>query len=170
MSPPCARSPPPAWRSPSGTTRVRSHRRLIAFLVLATITDLREIRLPLVGIVTLSFVPVLASLVVFGLWEALLVAAVSGLATAWFTHDAQKVVFNVGNYVLSTFLAGALYVAVTPHHAARSSQTVLPLFGATAVDFFANTMVLAGVIALDERPRPRCASGGRTTSGACRAT
>src|SRR5674476_1425231 len=33
---------------------------IIAFLILATLTELREIRMPLVGIVTLSFVPVLA--------------------------------------------------------------------------------------------------------------
>jgi sigma-B regulation protein RsbU (phosphoserine phosphatase) len=126
---------------------------ILAFLILATVTDLREIKLPLVGIVTLSFVPVLASLVVFGLWEALLVAAVSGLATAWFTHDAQKVAFNIGNYVLSTFLAGVVYTALVPHHG-HLVQSVLPLFAATAVDFFANTMLLAGVIALSSAEPP----------------
>jgi serine phosphatase RsbU (regulator of sigma subunit) len=126
---------------------------LLAFLVLAALTDLRKIRLPLVGIVTLSFVPVLASLAVFGLWEALLVAAVSGLATAWFTHDAQKVAFNVGNYVLSTFLAGLAYLAI-PVNTAAFSQKVLPMFVATLVDFLANTILLAGVIALASSEGP----------------
>jgi hypothetical protein len=79
---------------------------LVAFVALATVTDLREIRLPAVGVVTLSFVPVLAALIVFGLWPALLVAAVSGLATAWFTRDPVKVAFNTANYVVSTFLPG----------------------------------------------------------------
>ena len=35
-------------------------------MILATLTDLREIKLPWVGDVTLSFVPVLASLIVLG--------------------------------------------------------------------------------------------------------
>jgi len=126
---------------------------LIAFIALATITDLREIKLPAVGIVTLSFVPVLAALVVFGLWPALLVAAVSGLATTWFTRSPEKVLFNVGNYVLSTFLAGLLYLAIVPADAALPA-TVLPIFAATAVDFFANTIVLAGVVALATHDSP----------------
>jgi serine phosphatase RsbU (regulator of sigma subunit) len=117
------------------------------------ITDLREIKLPVVGIVTLSFVPTLAALAVFGLWPALLVAAVSGLATTWFTRSPEKVLFNVGNYVLSTFLAGLLYLALVPTEAALLAK-VLPIFAATAVDFFANTIVLAGVIALATHDHP----------------
>jgi serine phosphatase RsbU (regulator of sigma subunit) len=120
---------------------------LVAFLALAALTDLREIKLPVVGIVTLSFVPVLASLVVFGLWQALLVATASALATAWFTRDVEKILFNVGNYIVSTFLAGVVYLALVPHGAGLGTK-VLPLFAATAVDFFVNTIVLAGVLSL----------------------
>ena len=105
------------------------------------------------GIVTLSFVPVLASLIVFGLWQAVLVAAVSGLTTAWFTRDPQKIVFNVANYVISTYLAGLLYLALTP--ATGSFMTkVLPTFAATVVDFAVNTVLLAGVLALVTRENP----------------
>ena len=87
-------------------TAPRLARRCGAFVVLAALTDLREVRLPVVGIVTLSFVPVLAALIELGLWEALVVAAVSGAATAGFTRDPLKVTFNVANYVVSTFAAG----------------------------------------------------------------
>ncbi len=120
---------------------------LVAFVALAAVTDLREIRLPAVGVVTLSFVPVLGALIVFGLWPALLVAAVSGLATAWFTRDLVKVVFNAANYVVSTFGAGLVYLALVPA-GDHLPDKVLPIFAATAVDFFASTALLAGVVAL----------------------
>jgi serine phosphatase RsbU (regulator of sigma subunit) len=120
---------------------------IIAFMVLATLTDLREIRLPVVGDITLSFVPVLASLVVLGLWPAMAVAAVSGLASAWVTRDALKIVFNISNYIISTYLSGLLYLALAPAGGSFMSK-VLPVFGATVVDFAASTVLVAGVVAL----------------------
>jgi len=126
---------------------------LIAFVILATLTDLREIKLPYVGDVTLSFVPVLACLLVLGLWPAMAVAAVSGLATAWVTRDPQKIVFNVANYLVSTFLAGVLYLSLVPEGAAFMSM-VLPTFAATIVDFAVSTVLLAGVVALATQDGP----------------
>ena len=120
---------------------------IVAFMILATLTDLREIKLPWVGDVTLSFVPVLACLIVLGLWPAMAVAAVSGITAAWVTRDPVKIAFNVGNYVVSTYLAGLLYLAMTPEGGAFMTK-VLPTFAATVVDFLAHTALLAGVIAL----------------------
>jgi serine phosphatase RsbU (regulator of sigma subunit) len=126
---------------------------LMAFVILATLADLREIKMPLVGIVTLSFVPVLAALIALGLWPALIVATVSGLTSAWFMRDPVKIVFNVANYILSTFAAGVVYLAFAP--AAGSFMTkVLPTFGATVVDFAVNTVLLAVVISLATRENP----------------
>ena len=120
---------------------------LVAFIALSTVTDLREVRLPVIGHVTLSFVPVLAALIAFGLWPAMIVAAASGVATVTVTRDPVKVAFNVGDYVVSTFLAGLFYLAfVPPDHS--FVQTVLPAFAATGADFVVNTAMLAGVIAL----------------------
>jgi Serine phosphatase RsbU, regulator of sigma subunit len=126
---------------------------LIAFIALSTVTDLREVRLPVIGHVTLSFVPVLAALIVFGLWPAIVVAIGSGLATLTVTRDPQKVAFNVGNYAVSTFVAGLVYLAFLPASPAFV-QTVLPAFAATGVDFVVNTVLLAGVIALASGARP----------------
>ena len=81
-------------------------------MAIATVADLREIRLPGVGVITLSFVPTLAALIVFGLWPALLVAIVSGGGALWLTRDPVKVLLNVGNFVLSTFLSGLLYLEI----------------------------------------------------------
>jgi serine phosphatase RsbU (regulator of sigma subunit)/hydrogenase/urease accessory protein HupE len=120
---------------------------IVAFMILATLTDLREIKLPWVGDVTLSFVPVLACLIALGLWPAMAVAAVSGITAAWVTRDPIKIAFNVGNYVVSTYLAGLLYLALTPEGGAFMTK-VLPTFGATIVDFLVHTALLAGVIAL----------------------
>ncbi len=120
---------------------------IVAFMILATLTDLREIKLPWVGDVTLSFVPVLACLIALGLWPAMAVAAVSGITAAWVTRDPIKIAFNVGNYVVSTYLAGLLYLALAPEGGAFMTK-VLPTFGATIVDFLAHTALLAGVIAL----------------------
>jgi serine phosphatase RsbU (regulator of sigma subunit) len=120
---------------------------LVAFMILATLTDLREIKLPWVGDVTLSFVPVLACLIALGLWPAMAVAAVSGITAAWVTRDPVKIAFNVGNYVVSTYLAGLLYLALAPEGGAFMTK-VLPTFGATIVDFLVHTALLAGVIAL----------------------
>ncbi len=120
---------------------------LVAFMILATLTDLREIKLPWVGDVTLSFVPVLASLIVLGLWPAMAVAAVSGVTAAWVTRDPVKIAFNIGNYVVSTYLAGLVYLAWAPVDGVFMTK-VLPTFGATVVDFVAHTALLAGVIAL----------------------
>ena len=120
---------------------------IVAFMILATLTDLREIKLPWVGDVTLSFVPVLACLIALGLWPAMAVAAVSGVTAAWVTRDPVKIAFNVGNYVVSTYLAGLLYLALTPEGGAFMTK-VLPTFGATIVDFLVHTALLAGVIAL----------------------
>ncbi len=123
---------------------------IVAFMILATLTDLREIKLPWVGDVTLSFVPVLACLIVLGLWPAMAVAAVSGATAVRVTHDRVKVAFNVGNYVLSTYLAGVVYLALTSADGALMTK-VLPIFAATVVDFIAHTGLLAGVIALSAR-------------------
>ena len=120
---------------------------VVTFIVLGVVADLREVRLPALGHVTLSFVPVLGALIAFGLWPALLVAAASGVATVVMTRDPQKVAFNVGDSIISTFLAGVVYLAFVPPHPAFV-QTVLPAFAATAVDFVATTVVLAGVLAL----------------------
>ena len=120
---------------------------VITFILLGVVADLREVRLPALGHVTLSFVPVLGALIAFGLWPALLVSAASGVATVLMTRDPQKVAFNIGNCVVSTFLAGVVYLAFTPPHP-TFVQTVLPAFAATAVDFLATTVVLAGVLAL----------------------
>ena len=112
--------------------------------------------------------PVLAALIVFGLWPAIVVATASGLATVTVTRDPKKVAFNVGDYVVSTFVAGLLYLTFVPAHPAFV-QTVLPAFAATGADFLVNTVVLAGVIALSSGATP-WRSGERTTSGACPAT
>jgi serine phosphatase RsbU (regulator of sigma subunit) len=126
---------------------------LLAFAVLAALADVREVRLPGVGIVGMSFVPVLAALIALGLWPAMVVAVVSGATSAGFTRDPQKIVFNVANYVTSTFLAGLVYVAMVPIGAAFVEQ-VVPAFLATAVDFFANTAALAGILALSTGVTP----------------
>lgn len=125
---------------------------IVAFMILATLTDLREIKLPLVGDVTLSFVPVLAALVALGLWPAMAVAAVSGVTAARVTHDPLKIAFNIGNYVVSTYLAGLLYLAWAPEGGDFMTK-VLPTFGATVVDFAVHTALLAGVIALSTQDR-----------------
>jgi serine phosphatase RsbU (regulator of sigma subunit) len=126
---------------------------LVAFVILATLADLREIKMPVVGIVTMSFVPVLAALIALGLLPAMVVAAVSGLTSAWFMRDPVKIVFNVADYLVSTYLAGILYIALTPAGGSFMSK-VLPTFAATVVDFAANTVLLAGVISLATRTNP----------------
>jgi serine phosphatase RsbU (regulator of sigma subunit) len=120
---------------------------LAAFILLAAVVDLREVRLPGVGDVTMSFVLILASLVVFGLFPALLVALVSGFGTLWLTRDPQKVIFNAGNYVLSTFLAAQFYLGLLPVDPGITGR-VLPAFAATGVDFLASTVILAGVVSV----------------------
>lgn len=120
---------------------------LLTFMMLAALADLKEVKLPLVGHVGMSFVPVLAALVALGLWPAMVVAVVSGATSAGFTRDPQKVVFNLANCVLSTFAAGVVYLALTPAEAGML-ESVVPAFVATAVDFFATTLLLAGVVAL----------------------
>ena len=119
---------------------------LLAFAVLAAVADMREVRLPGVGHVGMSFVPVLAALAVLGLWSAMVVAVVSGATSAGFTRDPWKIVFNIANYVLSTFVAGLVYVALVPV-GAGFVEMVVPAFLATAVDFMANTVALAGASA-----------------------
>jgi len=126
---------------------------VLGFVAMATVADLREIRLPGVGVITLSFVPTLAALMVFGLWPALLVAVVSGGGALWLTRDLQKVLLNVGNFVLSTFLAGSVYLALVDA-ATGFATKVLPAYIYAVVDFAVTTVVLAGVIALDNGDHP----------------
>ena len=121
---------------------------LLAFVGLAAIVDLKEVRLPLVGIVTLSFVPVLASLMVFGLWPALIVATVSGVSAVRLTRDLWKVLFNVANCIVSTFVGGSLYLTLLPAHPSFSDQ-VLPAFAYTALDFLLTTALLSVVIGFE---------------------
>jgi serine phosphatase RsbU (regulator of sigma subunit) len=126
---------------------------LLAFVLLATLADLREVRLPGVGVVGMSFVPAMAALIVLGLWPAMVVAIVSGATSAGFTRDPQKIVFNVSNYVVSTFAAGVIFLALVPEGGGLAMQ-IVPAFAATAVDFFANTAALAGVVALSTGAGP----------------
>jgi len=126
---------------------------LLAFCVLAALADVKEVKLPLVGRVGMCFVPVLAALLALGLWPAMVVAVVAGATSAGYTRDPQKVIFNVANYALSTLLAGVLYMALTPAHPGMLDK-VVPAFFATGVDFFANTLLLAGVIALSTGDGP----------------
>jgi sigma-B regulation protein RsbU (phosphoserine phosphatase) len=126
---------------------------LLAFALLATLADLREVRLPKVGVVGMSFVPAMAALIVLGLWAAVVVAAVSGATSAGFTRDPVKIAFNVSNYVVSTFVAGLVYLSLVPAHT-EFSGLIIPAFIATAVDFFFNTAALASVVALSSGVRP----------------
>jgi serine phosphatase RsbU (regulator of sigma subunit) len=126
---------------------------LVAFMATATLTDLREIRLPGVGVVTLSFVPTLAALMVFGLWPALLVSVFSGGSALWLTRDPMKVLLNIGNFVLSTFLSGLLYLALVGQ--SQGFVAKVPAgYAYAAVDFIVTTVVLSGVIALDSGDHP----------------
>ena len=126
---------------------------LVAFAILAAIADVREIRLPGVGHVGMSFVPVLAALAVLGLWPAMVVATVSGATAISVTRDPQKIIFDISNYVLSTFVAGVIFMVLVPADAGFV-EIVVPAFLTTAVDFIANTVVLAGVVALSTGEGP----------------
>ena len=95
----------------------------------------------------MSFVPVLAALAVLGLWPAMVVATVSGATALSVTKDPQKILFDISNYVLSTFIAGVVFMALVPADAGFLMYR-RPAFLTTAVDFIANTVVLAGVVAL----------------------
>jgi serine phosphatase RsbU (regulator of sigma subunit) len=101
----------------------------------------------------MSFVPVLAALAVLGLWPAMVVATVSGATALSVTKDPLKILFDISNYVLSTFVAGVIFMALVPVDAGFL-QIVVPAFLTTAVDFIANTVVLAGVIALSTSEGP----------------
>jgi serine phosphatase RsbU (regulator of sigma subunit) len=126
---------------------------LLAFAILAAVADVREVRLPGVGHVGMSFVPILAALAVLGLWPAMVVAAVSGAADVGVTKDPWKIAFDMANCVLSTFVAGLVYVALVPA-GAGFIEMVVPAFLATAVDFVASTLGVAGVIALSTGDSP----------------
>jgi len=126
---------------------------LLAFAILAALADVREVRLPGVGHVGMSFVPVLAALAVLGLWPAMVVAAVSGAADVGVTKDPWKIAFDIANCVLSTFVAGLVYVALAPADAGFI-EMVVPAFLATAIDFVASTVGVAGVIALSTGDGP----------------
>ncbi len=126
---------------------------LLAFVILAALADLREVRLPVVGVVGMSFVPAMTALIVLGLWPAIVVATVSGATSAGFTRDPLKIVFNIGNYVVSTAIAGMVFLALVPAEAGLVDQ-IVPAFIATALDFFVNTAALAGVVALSAGGAP----------------
>ena len=99
----------------------------------------------------------------------MVVAVVSGATSAGFTRDPQKVVFNVANYVLSTFVAGLVYLALTPAPARMHRQ------GRARV-LRHGSRLLRQHAAAGRRRRARarraacCACGGTTTSGRCPAT
>ena len=143
---------------------------LLAFILLATLADLREVRLPGVGVVGMSFVPAMAALIVLGLWPAMVVAIVSGATSAGFTRDPQKIAFNVSNYVVSTFVAGIVFLALVPEGGGLAAQ-IVPAFAATAVDFLANTAALAMVVAMStgrhasRRVAPELRMGAARISG-----
>ena len=126
---------------------------LLVFALLAIVADLREVRLPGLGHVGMSFVPILAALAVLGLWPAMVVAVVSGAADIAVTKDPLKIVFDIANCVLSTFIAGLVYLALVPADAGILKM-VVPAFVATAVDFFVSTAGVAGVIALSTGGSP----------------
>ncbi|MFA5124089.1 PP2C family protein-serine/threonine phosphatase [Zavarzinia sp.] len=126
---------------------------LLVFAILAAVADVREVRLPGVGHVGMSFVPVLAALAILGLWPAMVVAAVSGAADIGVTKDPQKIVFDIANCVLSTFVAGLVYVELVPA-GAGFVEMVIPAFLATALDFLVSTVGVAGVIALSTGDGP----------------
>ncbi len=126
---------------------------VLGFMAMATVADLREVRLPGVGVITLSFVPTLATLIVFGIWPAMLVAAVSGGGALWLTRDPLKVTLNIGNFVLATFLAGHVYEVLVGQGDAFST-IVLPAYAYAGLDFLITTTVLATVISLSTGERP----------------
>jgi serine phosphatase RsbU (regulator of sigma subunit) len=114
---------------------------------------MREVRLPGIGHVGMSFVPIVAALALLGLWPAMVVAVVSGAADIVVTKDPVKIVFDIANCVLSTLMAGLVYVALVPADAGILTM-VVPAFLATAVDFFASTAGVAGAIALSTGGSP----------------
>jgi serine phosphatase RsbU (regulator of sigma subunit) len=126
---------------------------LLAFVLLATLADLREVRLPGVGVVGMSFVPAMTALITLGLWPALVVAIVSGATSAGFTRDPLKIAFNVSNYVVSTFVAGLVFLSLVPVAGGFATQ-IVPTVAATAVDFLVNTVALAAIVGLSTGGAP----------------
>lgn len=126
---------------------------LLAFVLLATLADLREVRLPAVGVVGMSFVPAMTALITLGLWPALVVAVVSGATSAGFTRDPLKIAFNVSNYVISTFVAGLVFRSLIPEGAGFAAH-IVPTFAATTVDFVVNTATLAAIVGLNTGGTP----------------
>jgi serine phosphatase RsbU (regulator of sigma subunit) len=120
---------------------------LMALMGLAVLFDLREIRLPVVGIVTLSFVMVLAGLLICGPWQAMLIASLTGVSAVFFTRDPKKIVFNVASSAVSTFGAGLIYMAMLPAEAALVDK-ILPAYVFALTDFAIETALLSGVISV----------------------
>jgi serine phosphatase RsbU (regulator of sigma subunit) len=126
---------------------------LLAFVLLATLADLREVRLPGVGVVGMSFVPAMTALITLGLWPALVVAVVSGATSAGFTRDPLKIAFNISNYMVSTFVAGLVFLALVPAGGGFAAE-IVPTFAATTVDFLVNTVALAAIVGLSSGGAP----------------
>jgi serine phosphatase RsbU (regulator of sigma subunit) len=120
---------------------------MIVLMGLAVLFDLREIRLPVVGIITLSFVMVLASLLICGPWQAMLVASLTGVSAIFFTRDPKKIAFNIASSAVSTFGAGLLYLAILPADPALVDK-ILPAYVYALTDFAIETALLSGVICM----------------------
>jgi hypothetical protein len=126
----------------------------ITFGFFIFISDQFPIKLPLGdGAQSVSFVVILAAIILGGPVEAA-IAASFGAVTVRGARDVPfaRHLFNASQLALMTTLAGLAFQAVSPHPFREASQmfpdVFLPALAATAVQYLANTSLVAGVVSL----------------------
>lgn len=135
-------------------------RAVIWMAVIATFGLLLTFRLPRSGSESIAFIPFLAAVLIAPTWIAAVTAVLSVLVTAIAQGQSRlKVLFNAMQTAFAIALAALLYRSaggtaflLTPSmHLLEGAQTnAFPIFVLIASYFAANTLLVSGVIAVNE--------------------
>ena len=128
----------------------------VLILVLAGVAQRYPVMLFRSSSISVAFAVKIAAYVLFGtgiaLWATLVVAAVNAYTPK--RKPARKVLFNLGQFMLSTYLASTTYQAVGGHVPPGALvPTFLAVATSAAVYFLAGSSLTSGVIALTSSSR-----------------
>ncbi len=145
-----------AW---AGTQVDLSHKTELLFLVaLAAVTSTWRVHLTgKLGTLSVGFAIVYATLLILGVWDAVLAGAVSALTgTVRSTRTGKwqplhRVLFGVASISLTAWIAGRIYTILGGAQGLEPQQLLMPVSVSTAVYFFVNTILVATAVALSAK-------------------
>ena len=133
---------------------------LVVLMLLSSLTSAFKVHFPIASGVTMSvsYVVDIASLILYGPHATMIVGALSGWAQSTFNTPRKnppvRLLFNMASLALTVQVAGQVFQRLGGSRDAHVGSLIVPLAAMALTYFFANTVFIAGAVALSTNQSP----------------